>query len=172
MHLNGSNSRGKAQAEQLPVAPLIGRREALPDGTRKFDFEMASDFVQGREVQEAILGAVNEHKYSDNDIFAIKLALEEAMINAIKHGNRLDPTKRVKIKASVSAEAFDIVIQDEGAGFVRADIPDPTLDENLEKNCGRGIMLIEAYMNEVDWADGGRRLHMMRRRETDLAPKN
>lgn len=168
MHLNGSNSRGKGQAEHLATLPLSGRRDVLPDGTRRFEFDISSDFNQGREVQDQIMQAIVEHQYTENDVFAIKLALEEGMINAIKHGNRLDPGKRVRVRAEVSGEKFDIVIQDEGCGFRRADVPDPTLDENLEKNCGRGIMLIEAYMSSVDWTDNGRRLHMTRRRETDL----
>ena len=56
----------------------------------------------------------------------------------------------------------EITIQDEGPGFKRSGIPDPTLAENLHKCSGRGIHLIEAYMDEVQWSRGGRRLKMVK----------
>jgi len=64
-----------------------------------------------------------------------------------------------------------IVIEDEGSGFARALVPDPTLEENLEKSSGRGIHLIEAYMNEVRWSRGGRRLRMVKKNDADLLPR-
>lgn len=126
-------------------------------------FDIPSDFMRGREVQEKILEAITQHGYVDDAVFAIKLALDEAMINAIKHGNRLDPTKRVKVQVEVGPEVADITIVDQGPGFKREDVPDPTLEENLEKTGGRGLLLIEAYMSSAEWTDMGRHLHMTRR---------
>ena len=100
--------------------------------------------------------------FDDNAQFALKLALEEALINAVKHGNKLDPAKRVRGRATVTADRAEIVVQDEGVGFTRVAIPDPTLEENLEKTSGRGILLIEAYMDEVQWSDQGRRVRMVK----------
>jgi serine/threonine-protein kinase RsbW len=137
-------------------------------GARQFSWDISSDFLEARPIQEQIIAEVVSRQYSDNDLFAIKLALEEALINAIKHGNRLDLSKRVRVQASVSNDLVDITIRDQGAGFKREDVPDPTLTENLEKNCGRGILLIEAYMTTANWTDSGRCLHMTKVREASL----
>ena len=129
----------------------------------KFDF--ASNFDEAREVQRQILELVENQHYNENAQFALKLALEEALINAVKHGNGLDPKKRVRGKAVVTADRCEVVVQDEGPGFTRVAVPDPTLEENLEKTSGRGVLLIEAYMDEVEWTDKGRRIRMVKRND-------
>ena len=103
-------------------------------------FDIPSDLDHGREVQEAILEACRRAGFDEDAFFAVKLALDEAVTNAIKHGNRLDPTKRVRVSANVSARAADIEISDEGPGFDRTKVPDPTSDENLDKCSGRGLL--------------------------------
>jgi serine/threonine-protein kinase RsbW len=125
---------------------------------------ISSNFLAGREVQQKILDEVDRLGFNANNAFAIKLALEEALINAIKHGNKLDPAKHVIIEARVTPALVEIVIEDEGAGFDRSKIPDPLADENLEKCSGRGILLIESYMSEAEWTKGGRRLRMVMRK--------
>jgi serine/threonine-protein kinase RsbW len=122
-----------------------------------------SDYTASQSVQKRILEAVDKVGFTPHSSFAIKLALEEAMINAIKHGNRLDPKKNVHIQAKVTHKVAQITIEDEGPGFDRASVPDPTLEENIEKCSGRGILLIESYMNSVKWSNNGRRLQMIKR---------
>jgi serine/threonine-protein kinase RsbW len=124
---------------------------------------IASDFAASHDVQKRILDAVEKSGFTPHSSFAIKLALEEAMINAIKHGNKLDKSKHVHVQAKVTPKIADITIEDEGPGFDRASIPDPTLEENREKCSGRGILLIESYMNSVEWSRNGRRLRMVKR---------
>lgn len=163
-HSNGTPSNPSSRAD-------AGRGEAKGAGGNNpatYEFDIRSDFAEARPIQEQILADVLARRYSDNDVFAIKLALEEALINAIKHGNKLDPAKRVKVLARVSDDMVDITIRDQGAGFKRENVPDPTLEENLEKNCGRGILLIEAYMTTASWSDLGRCLHMTKAREVSL----
>lgn len=170
MHANGSNSpRGGSDGRSTPSQTSTPHPQGTrsPDGT--LSFQIASDFAESRIVQDRIIDAVQAENYSDNDLFAIKLALEEAMINAIKHGNRLDPTKSVKVTAKVTHEQVEITVEDEGAGFDRADVPDPTDPANLEKSSGRGILLIEAYMTSAEWSNRGRKLRMSKTRETQLA---
>jgi len=135
----------------------------MPKADAKLRFTFPSDYARVREVQRDILAALEEHAFDEEGVFAIKLALEEGLINAVKHGNKLDAAKSVDVSCTVSDERFEVVIQDEGAGFDRADVPDPTLEKNLEKESGRGLMLIEAYMDEVEYTDHGRRLRMTRR---------
>lgn len=135
-------------------------RRASADGVVKVT--IPSDFSASRDVQKAILDEVARCGYDEHSTFAIKLALEEGMINAIKHGNRFDPAKRVHVEYDVTRARAEIVIEDEGPGFYRTDVPDPTLEENLEKTSGRGILLIEAYMTTVEYSHGGRRLRMVK----------
>ena len=85
----------------------------------------------------------------ERDLFCIKLALEEALVNAIKHGNQMDRSKKVHISYRLLADRFEIHIADEGPGFDPSDVPDPTALENLERPCGRGLMLMRHYMSEV-----------------------
>jgi serine/threonine-protein kinase RsbW len=134
-------------------------------------FTIRSDFSAGHDVQKRILDAVEKAGFNSQSTFAIKLALEEALINAIKHGNKLDAKKNVHIEAHVGPHVTEIMIEDEGPGFDRSSVPDPTLEENLDKCSGRGILLMEAYMNRVEWSRGGRRVHMVKKNEADLLPR-
>src|SRR5688500_19905596 len=129
-----------------------GAANGGPNGA--FHFEFPSDFDAGCEVQERILAEVARHGFNTNSLFATRLALEEALVNAIKHGNKLDPKKKVIVEAKVSRDRVEIEIEDQGPGFDRASVPDPTAEENLCKCSGRGILLIEAYMNSVTWSRG------------------
>ena len=96
-------------------------------------------------------------------------ALEEALINAIKHGNKEDPKKQVKIQATITPEQAEFIIEDQGPGFNKDDVPDPTAIENLDKPSGRGILLIEAYMTEAQWTHNGRKLRMVRKNQPGTA---
>jgi serine/threonine-protein kinase RsbW len=132
-------------------------------------FTIPSEYAAGRDVQRQILDGVASQGYTDQSTFAIKLALEEALINAIKHGNKLDPKKKVVVTAKVSPKQCEIQVEDQGPGFDRKSVPDPTLEENLDKCSGRGILLIEAYMNKVAWDRGGRRVKMVKKNEAKPA---
>lgn len=126
--------------------------------------EIPSDIRAAGEVEQRLLEAVSRHGYSDECTFAIRLALEEALTNAIKHGNGEDPGKRVQVRFDVDDERVMIVIRDQGAGFDPGGIPDPTVDENLEKPAGRGIMLMRAYTDELTFSDQGREVCMVKRK--------
>jgi serine/threonine-protein kinase RsbW len=115
-----------------------------------------SDPAEARRVQEQIeQQLLTQSHCHDHDLFSIKLALEEALVNAIKHGNQYDRSKQVEIAYRISADRFEIVITDEGHGFDPADVPDPTAVENLERPCGRGLMLMRHYMTEVAYNERG-----------------
>jgi len=113
------------------------------------ELSIPSDLAEARRIQTVIEEALQASSYSEHDIFSIKLALEEALVNAIKHGNQMDPDKRVVVSYQVTTERFDIRITDEGSGFNPEDVPDPTAPENLERPCGRGLLLIRGFMTEV-----------------------
>jgi len=114
-----------------------------------------SDPAEARRVQEHIEQLLQASPCLPRDLFSIKLALEEALVNAIKHGNQYDRNKKVEIAYQVTSERFTIRITDEGDGFDPADVPDPTAVENLERPCGRGLMLMRHYMSEIDYNELG-----------------
>lgn len=114
-----------------------------------------SDPDAARLVQEEIIRQLQAHQFSEKEIFGIKLALDEAIVNAIKHGNHFDRNKKVRISFHVQSTRFDIQIADEGIGFDPEDVPDPTAFENLERPCGRGLMLMRHYMSEVSFHSSG-----------------
>src|SRR5262245_24134493 len=124
------------------------------------DVVIASDPAAARRVQDDIEVLLKQHHYTDHEIFSIKLAVEEALVNAMKHGNRMDPGKGVRVAYRVGPQRFDILIADEGAGFDPAGVPDPTAVENLERPSGRGLMLMRHYMNDVVFREGGKAVWM------------
>ena len=131
-------------------------------------FTIQSDFEAGkhRDVQTRIMREVERRRYDEGSVFAIRLSLEEALTNAMKHGNKLNPKKVVHVEARVTPKQTEIVIEDQGGGFDRKSIPDPREQCNLDKCSGRGILLMEAYMDRVQWSRGGRRVRMVKKNQT------
>ncbi len=115
-----------------------------------------------REAENAIVALMESQGYGEDDVFAIKLAMEEALVNAIRHGNSNDATKFVTLQYFVGEDRIIVSIADEGPGFRPEEVPDPTLDENLEKPHGRGLMLMRAYMTDVRFNERGNEIWMMR----------
>jgi serine/threonine-protein kinase RsbW len=124
------------------------------------DLVIPSDPAVARRVQDEIEQLLQGCHYSERDVFGIRLALEEALVNAIKHGNQMDPTKKVQIAYLVTVDRFEVRITDEGTGFDPNDVPDPTDVENLERACGRGLMLMRHYMTDVHYNARGNSVSM------------
>ena len=103
------------------------------------------------------LGIVN------SDDSEVLIALDEAIVNAIKHGNKSDPRKAVHIVAEFSVEGVRFTVADEGVGFEREKVPDPTLPCMLLEPSGRGLLLINHIMDEVRFNHCGNRLEMFKR---------
>ena len=122
-----------------------------------------SELASARKVEQHLIAELRSHNYPDDCLFAIRLALEEAISNAIKHGNGLDPDKTVTVKFSVTPEKICLIITDQGQGFDPGSVPDPTTDEHLEDPSGRGITLIRAYMDEVVYNSRGNEVRMVKR---------
>jgi serine/threonine-protein kinase RsbW len=91
------------------------------------------------------------------------VALDEAFVNAVKHGNRNDPAKLLRVTAELSAHEAIFTIEDEGEGFDVRSIPDPRDPANLFKSNGRGVLLIYNIMDEVEYSERGTRLKMIKR---------
>jgi serine/threonine-protein kinase RsbW len=119
-----------------------------------------SDCAKAHLVRDEIERALLDNQFAEAEVFGIKLALEEALVNAIKHGNQMDPNKKVHISYRISPNCFEVRIDDEGGGFDPEDVPDPMAPENLERPCGRGLLLMRHYMTEVTYHPPGNRLSM------------
>jgi serine/threonine-protein kinase RsbW len=144
----------------VPLAPTTKTMTPAHDPGPLRPVVIPSDPAEARRVQEEIEKLLQDHQVSEKDIFGIRLALEEALVNAIKHGNQMDRSKTVAIAYAVHAERFEIHITDEGNGFDPTDVPDPTAVENIERPCGRGLMLMRHYMSEVSFNPRGNCVRM------------
>ncbi len=130
----------------------------------QFEVVIPSDTDAGQAVQERIVARLESLEYSMRDVFGIRLALEEALVNAIKHGNGLDPDKTVRVNCLIEDDLLRVEIEDQGPGFNMSDVPDPTAEENLERPCGRGIMLIRSFMTSVEYNAKGNCVVLEKRR--------
>jgi serine/threonine-protein kinase RsbW len=119
-----------------------------------------------QRVQRLVLAALSKHDYDEASCFAIRLALEEALTNAYKHGNKEDPRKKVTLEYRIEPNRVELGIADEGDGFDPDAVPDPTAQENLEIPAGRGLMLIRSFMTIVQIDPPGNRLHMVYERQS------
>ena len=117
------------------------------------------------KVCEQVLSKLEANGFDKDDIFAVHLALEEAFLNAVKHGNKMDPTKEVKIDYSVGLDKIEISMTDEGEGFKPEAVADPRFGEGLYKPGGRGLLLINSYMDMVKFTERGNSLYMVRYKE-------
>jgi serine/threonine-protein kinase RsbW len=103
------------------------------------------------------------------DYFGVQMALEESLSNAIRHGNKLDESKRVHVECKASPERFWLKVTDEGPGFKLQAVPDCTADENLDCPGGRGLALIQAYMTYVQYNECGNSVTMEKTRVISAA---
>lgn len=127
-----------------------------------------SELAEICRTQQTIVNKVSEAGFNENAAFAVRLALDEALSNAVRHGNCGDPNKQVVVEYCIDDTEVMITITDEGCGFNPMQVPDPTRDENLHRPNGRGIMLMKAYMSEVCYNDRGNRLTLVKRRDCPL----
>ncbi len=123
-------------------------------------------------VFEQIQSKLVNNNFGKDDIFAIHLTLEEAFLNAVKHGNKMDPSKKVKVEYSVDEDKVEILITDQGPGFKPEAVEDPRFGENLFKPGGRGLLLMNSYMDMVKYNPEGNSVHMIRYKEKPYLTKS
>lgn len=145
---------------------FVDKTETVRQIREKIEFEFPSAISLMHSILDYLMkrvekvGVVNPKK---SNLF---IALDEAFVNAIKHGNKFDANKIVRISAEVSNKEARFTIEDEGEGFDVAEIPDPTDPENLFKTSGRGVLFIHNIMDEVSYNSRGNRLTMVKRSES------
>jgi serine/threonine-protein kinase RsbW len=131
----------------------------------KIEFELPSDLSLMNGVLQYLLERVQRLGLIKPDRSNLFIALDEAFVNAVKHGNKNDPHKLVRITAELSPKEACFTVEDEGDGFNIKDIPDPCDPANLFKTSGRGVLLIYNIMDEVEYNAQGNRVKMVKRPE-------
>jgi serine/threonine-protein kinase RsbW len=100
--------------------------------------------------ETAVLKVAEEIGFEEDDLHAIGMAVRESMVNAVVHGNRYSARKKVHLRVLKSPDHVTILIGDEGEGFDLSQLPDPLAEENLLRQSGRGLLLIQAFVDEFD----------------------
>jgi serine/threonine-protein kinase RsbW len=113
---------------------------------------------------DGVLAELHAAGYSAREVFGVRLALEEAMVNAVHHGNRGDPAKMASLRYHVLADHVLAEVEDEGPGFDPEAVPDPRTPENLERPGGRGLLLMRSYMTWVRYNSTGNCVTLFRSR--------
>ena len=139
---------------------------------RTFELTIPSKLEELESVQRLIGQAATAFGLTEDMAYWMELTISESVINAIRHGNQFDPTKKARLAISFDGENVEVVVEDQGTGFNLEALADPTQAENLLKPCGRGILIIRSFMDEVTLSHregGGTKLHMIKR-IPDLLP--
>ena len=126
---------------------------------------LASRFENIEVAERALIDLCRRAGCAEDEEYWLVTALREAVANAVRHGNRRDPERLVRIAYTIDNSTITIRVEDEGDGFDPADIPDPTDPENLLRPNGRGIFYMRQFMNRVDFSpapDGGTAVRMVR----------
>jgi serine/threonine-protein kinase RsbW len=143
--------------------------KALPYVREHIEFELPSDLSLMNGVLHYLLERVTRLGVVKPERSNLFIALDEAFVNAVKHGNKHNPSKLVRITADLSPAEARFSVEDEGEGFNLRDIPDPLDPANLFKTSGRGVLLIYNIMDEVEYNERGNRLTMVKRTEESAA---
>jgi anti-sigma regulatory factor (Ser/Thr protein kinase) len=133
--------------------------------TCQFTMTIPADPSAIPALTDGVTQVLQEKHWSDTDVMAVELALQEAVANAIRHGCNGDASKQ--LQCSVACEASGevvITVRDPGTGFDHTSVADPLHPENILKPSGRGIFLINGLMDQVQFADGGRELQMRKKK--------
>ena len=118
-----------------------------------------------RTVSNEILANIKKagKNITDDILFDIKLCVEEAIRNAMVHGNKRNESLPVSITYQVDSDRITLIVEDKGEGFNFAELPDPTEDQNLYKESGRGVFIIRKLMDKVIYNEKGNRIKMEKR---------
>ena len=144
------------------------RRAQEEEGVRQeISFEFESSFSYLEQVNDLIGQLFRRTELAADEIWELKLALHELGINAIEHGNKMNPDKQVRISCHIFEDRLEFDIEDEGEGFDFGTLPNPTCEEGIVKNRGRGIFLVSQLVNEIKYENNGSKVRMIRYLEAD-----
>ena len=133
-----------------------------------YDKILPSDLDLGHAAIEELIAALEGAGWEGMDLFRIQMAIEEAVVNAIEHGNKRQIDKKVRLVFHVTFEKATLEITDEGAGFDHRNVADPTVEELLDKPRGRGVMLMRELMNDAFYNERGNQVTMTKLRSVEV----
>jgi serine/threonine-protein kinase RsbW len=152
-------------------AKFVDKKQTVKHIREKIEFEIPSAISLMNSILGYLLKRVEKVGLINAENSNLFVALDEAFVNAVKHGNQFDVKKNVRITAEVSTKEARFTVEDEGAGFDVSAIPDPLDPENLFKTSGRGVLLIHNIMDEVHYNERGNRLEMIKRTEAEKSDR-
>ena len=141
------------QSRKSQIKEKLGFRENDP-----VYLQFISYFEEMDRATSIILSAMDSLGYADDGIRKMKIILTELLANAIYHGNKGDHLKKVIVGHTIDKKNVIISVMDEGDGFDPSKVPDPTLPENLVKDCGRGIYIVRNYADKIEFNKKGNRV--------------
>lgn len=140
------------------------------DAPRMIHQSLPSTLSAYHEFVQQILDEMKQLGWGDRVLFGVRMALEETISNAVRHGNKEDPNKQVHVECRLTPDRFWAKISDEGEGYEPESVPDCRCDENLELPGGRGLTLIRAYMTSVVHSECGRCVEIEKRLDDKASP--
>lgn len=159
-------SLGKVVDQSLAISCLHSMGQPLLPHVRQVTYleapsraELVCELVQQVTLSAVAVGYA-QYDLDNN----LKLALVEGITNAMEHGNKWDPAKTVRVESEATRDTLQVTISDEGPGFDFAALPDPTIDDRLFYERGRGVFLMRAIMDEVSYNPEGNRLTLFKRK--------
>ncbi|MCH8494099.1 MAG: ATP-binding protein [Balneolales bacterium] len=128
--------------------------------SKKWKLELETNLDQLDQVEE-LVNSISKHAHLSEDQYdALMLTASEAVTNAMKHGNKMDASKKVFVTASLDDTSIQVSGEDEGDGFDPDALPDPLDPANLLKTSGRGVFLMKTYCDGVAYSKGGRQVKL------------
>ena len=131
-------------------------------GDSFWEIRIPSQISDGRREVDKFVARIEEWGVSYDESLALRHSLHEAVVNAVRHGNGGDPSRHVRICYRFLSDDIFIEVEDEGRGFDRMSVADPTTDENRVRPGGRGLMMMRHFMNSVEYNDRGNCVTMRR----------
>ena len=133
----------------------------------KCDKIIPSELDAGHASIEELMNALDSAGWEGRDVFHIQMAIEEAVVNAIEHGNKRDATKQVHVVFVVDRDSAEMTVTDQGEGFDHQNVADPTEDDRLDQPRGRGVLLIRELMSDAQYNSKGNSVWMRKVRSKD-----
>ena len=133
---------------------------AANEATWGRSWTISGGLVDMRAAVEVVHMHLSDAGWNETAAFAVRLALEEALTNALRHGHAGDDDLPIALECLIGADEITLAVTDQGPGFEVETVPDPTADENLTVASGRGLALIRAFMTDMSVIEPGNRIEM------------
>lgn len=139
-----------------------GERSLLMNDDSSWEIRIPSRMSEGRREVEKFVKRIEAWGVTHDESLALRHSLHEALVNAVRHGNGGDPSRQVRISYRFIHRDIFIEVEDEGGGFDRNSVADPTSDENRGRPGGRGLLMMRHFMTSVEYNDRGNCVTMRR----------